>query len=804
MEEAVPKKSTFEIKNYLLKLIAYWYLFAISMVIGFVYYTIDNRFAESNYSTNSTIILNDDLQNTQAVVGALKLFDTRKNYENEFGVLKSYALNLETVKKLNFTISYFKDEFFRTDVELYIKSPFIVKLDTTKAQKNYLKCYLKFISADEFTIGFDNSLVKHKLKFGKPFQSDNLNFTIEKNEALNLDYSTLVGNEYYFFKNDLNALAKYYQNKLGVDLRSPNSSILWLWIDGPVPERIVDYINKLIEIYLKKSLDDKNRVVINTIDFIDSQLLGIIDSLGSTENLLQVYKQNNKILDLDKESSRLFSELEKYYDEKKLLSLKQSFYEYQLKDLNQNNELTNRISPAFLGINDPILESFIMQYQQLQSDEAVVGYDVKKDFPNLDIIRLKKKNITNDIKNHIVSTVKAIEFNKKELNNKIAQTDFELQKVPSIERELQNIQRRFNLNDNIYTFLLQKRTEAGITMSTNSPGAKILDVARYENVVKNAPMPGANRTKTILICLILPVLIIASGEFFKNKIIDKADVEKGSTIPILGSVSKNTFKDMIPVKTKPKSPVSESFRLIKANMKYLLVDIQNPVISINSTVSGEGKSFCSVNIAALMANSNKKTLLIDVDLRKPKAHLAFDHPNIIGLSSVLIGDSTVDEVLFSTHIKNLYFIPAGKIPVNPAELIESERMELLMNQLKTQFDVIVLDTPPVAHVADAILLSKYTNLNVFVIRQKYSSKNVLPVIQELIDNKRMKKMGAIINDVNPSVIFGLKYGYGFGYGYSYGYGYGDGQGYYEIPEKKPSLFSKLGHKFYHFLKNIFS
>ena len=804
MEETPSKKSTFEIKNYILKLIAYWYLFAISFALGFIFYTINNRFAETNYSINTTIMLSDELQNTQAVVGALKLFDNRKNYENEFGVLKSFQLNYEVIKELDFAISYFKDEFFRRDVELYKETPFIVKLDTTLNQSNYFTCHLKFISANEFRIWFDGSGKKYKLRFDENFNSEWMNFKIEKNENLNLDFNKLVGNEYYFYKNDPENLARYYQSKLNVDLRSPNSSILWLWTDGPVKERIVDYINKLVEIYLRKGLEDKNRVVINTINFIDRQLSGIIDSLTSTEDLLQYYKQNNKILDIDKEASMLFSELEELYEEKKVLGLKQAFYQYQLKDLQDNKELKNRISPAFLNISDPILESFILQYQQLQTEEIVIGYDVKKGLPNLDIVRLKKEAITKEIQDHILNTIKAIEHNTDELNQKIAQIDGKLQKIPSVERELQNIQRRFNLNDNIYTFLLQKRTEAGITMSTNSPGARVLDKARYENVVKNAPLPGANRSKTMAICFIIPIIFITVKEFFNNKIIAKADVEKGTNLPILGSIGKNTFQDSIPVGSRPKSPVAESFRLVKANLKYLLVDRRNVIISVNSTVSGEGKTFCSVNLAALLALSNQKTLIVDVDLRKPKVHFAFDHPNIIGLSSLLIGDCSIDEIIYDTRIRNLDFIPSGKIPVNPAELIESERMSQLIENLRSKYDYIIFDTPPVAHVADSILLSRFTDLNIFVIRQNYSSKNVLPVIEEIRKNKRMQKMSLIINDVNPSMIFGLKSGYGFSYGYSYGYGYGDGQGYYELPVKQKGIFSKMGYRFYNFLKGIFS
>jgi capsular exopolysaccharide synthesis family protein len=171
---------------------------------------------------------------------------------------------------------------------------------------------------------------------------------------------------------------------------------------------------------------------------------------------------------------------------------------------------------------------------------------------------------------------------------------------------------------------------------------------------------------------------------------------------------------------------------------------------------------------------------------------------------VLIGDNTLDEILFQTHIKNLYFLPSGKIPINPAELIESDRMQALMDELKHQFDYIIVDTPPVANVADAILLSRYADLNLFVIRQNYSSKNVLPVIEDIRKTGRMKNIGIVINDVNPSVLFGLKYGYGFGYGYNFGYGYGDNMGYYEPVHKKRGLYQKLSEKFYGFLRKFFN
>ena len=527
------KSSSFDIKNYLLKLIAHWYLFIIAIILGFVYNFFDTRFAVNSYSTNSTIILQDDLQNTQAVVGGLQLFDHRKNYENEFGVLKSYALNRTALEELDFTISYFKNESFKSDIDLYKRTPFIVELDTGKYQTNWIQCHLEFVSPDEFILKIESKKIEEKLSFNEKFESNYLSFTIRKNENQEINYEQLIGDKYYFYKNDFNSLVNSFKNRLNVDLRSPNSSILWLWISGSVPERIVDYINKLIEVYLRQSLEAKNRVVINTIKFIDNQLEGVIDSLDEVEDKLQLFKQNNKILDISKEGEMLFEELDKLQQEKKIIEIKRNFYDYLVKDFNKNGELTTGISPTFLDIQDPILDALLVQYQTLQSEKEILGYDVKKDIPSLDIINLKLKSLQKELSEHITNSLRAIEYNMNDISKKIGQIDFKLRQIPSVEREILNIQRRYKLNDNIYTFLLERRTEAGITMASNSPGGKILDVARHENVIKNTPKAGGNRTKIIFICLLIPILIIVIKEFFNNKIIDKSDVEKSTTIPIL-------------------------------------------------------------------------------------------------------------------------------------------------------------------------------------------------------------------------------------------------------------------------------
>lgn len=796
--------STFNIKNYLLKVIAYWYLFVLSIIITFAANYVSNRYSVATYATHATIILKDELQSTQRVVGGLQLFDNRKNVENEIGVLKSYTLNETALKALDLDISYFKYEKFRSDIDLYRSTPFIVVPDSGKTFANGLKCTITFISEDRFKLDIKNPDVQQELGFNEQYSSARLNFKIVRNNNYTFDYKKLVGNQYYFYKNNMNSLIKSFSSRLNVDLRSPNSSILWLWITGTVPQRMIDYMNKIVEEYLQKRLDEKNRIVINTIHFIDLQLAGVVDSISAAEDSLQLFKQTNKVLDIGKEGEMLFERLAEQQKEQRILNLKKNFYQYLQRELEKNGDMMSIVSPLLLEIKDGILESYLNDYQELKSQQEVLKYDVKNDVPSYNILDLKIKKLKEDLIIHIKRSIQATDYNIGEVNKKLAAINAKLRNIPLVERQIQNIKRRYTLNDNIYTFLLQRRTEAGITKVSNSPGAKMLDRARNENVEKKSPIPGQNRTKLIFIALLIPVLIIVLIEFFNNKIIDKSDIEKATKIPIMGSISRNTLNEKVPVIESPKSPITESFRLLKTNMQFFLPDSKKAVVMISSALSGEGKSFTSANLAALLAKAGNKTLLIGLDLRKPTSHLRFNLDNNIGLSTYLINFNTLDEVILPTELPDLFVIPSGPVPPNPAELIESAKMDKLIKDLKTSFDFIILDTPPIAYVADSMIITKHSDINIFVLRQNYSPKNVMKIIDEIYTSGKMKNMGIVINDVNQSSIYGLRKGYGFSYGYSFGYGYGDGQGYFETKAQKRNIFNRFGSWFYEKLRKMFS
>ncbi len=282
-----------------------------------------------------------------------------------------------------------------------------------------------------------------------------------------------------------------------------------------------------------------------------------------------------------------------------------------------------------------------------------------------------------------------------------------------------------------------------------------------------------------IICLLLSLgLILPAGaivviDLLNNKVIDKKDIERITHAPILGYISHSSYSTEIPVVEKPGSTLAESFRSIRTSLRYFITEERPLVIAVSSTISGEGKTFVAVNLAAIVSMLGKKTLLVGLDLRKPRIHKILNLPNKRGMSTYLSSNCTFDEIVQKTEVDNLWYAASGPIPPNPAELIERSTMAEFLKEAKKRFDFIILDTPPVAIVTDALLLSLHADMMMFVVRQRYSSRNTLNLIEEIHHNKEISNVGIIVNDISMSGYYGygLRYGYTMGYAYGYNYGY---------------------------------
>ena len=330
----------------------------------------------------------------------------------------------------------------------------------------------------------------------------------------------------------------------------------------------------------------------------------------------------------------------------------------------------------------------------------------------------------------------------------------------------------FQMKNEMYTFLSQKRAEAAIAEASNIPDQKIIDKARVDAAEQVAPKETMNYAIGGLLGLLLPFIIIVLRDFMNTKVREKEDVENASDVPIIGSVGHNRRDDFLPAVNHARSSIAESFRAIRTDLQFLLYKENRKVIMVTSTMAKEGKSFISMNLAGIFSVSGKKAVVVGLDLRLPVIHKYMNLDNAVGVSTHIIGKSSLDDIIFPSEHKDLSYIPAGPVAPNPAELLETPEFAHFIEELKNRFDIIILDTPPIALVTDSSLIAKHSDVCLYAVRQGYTQKNALSFIDKFAAKEHVKSMNIIINDVVVPKYYGYKYGYGYGYGYGKGYGSG--------------------------------
>lgn len=797
-EQIYFEEENIDIKKFLIRILKNWYWFAISLFITITVAYLINRYSEPIYSLSSTIIVRDDtkgkgLSGAEQMLEGMEMFRSRKNVYNEIGILQSYKLTNRALKNLkDFEITYIKvGRRGIKEAKLYNKSPFIVELDTTKVQAKGHPVYLTILSPEKYILTINDGMnIQKEMKFGEQFEHESFNFNIKLRNPSGFKPDENNSNKYYFIINDLNSLTNAYKGKLGITVNDKKGSILTLTVSGFVAEQEADYLNKLSEVYIHDGLEIKNRTAEKTIEFIDSQLRNIIDSLNVAEEDLQDFRTNNQVIDISKEGQAVYNKLESFQSEKVTLKIQLNYYEYLLDYVKKRNNYSDVIVPSIIGISDPVLSATVNKLVELNSKKTSLKFTVTESNSSMELLNAQINAARSELEENIYNLIENTQMTLDEIEKHIKQTEKDLRSLPATERQLIQIQRMFNLNNEIYNYLLEKRAEAGIARASNIADNRILDYAMPENAAKVSPKNSLNYMVALVLGLMFPVIVILLLDFFNNKIVDKKDIEDQTRLPILGGIGHNVTRTDIPVATNPKSSLAESFRSLRTNIQYMGTENPVKVIMISSTISGEGKTFCATNLAAIFSMSGKKTLLLGLDLRKPKIHKVFGISNDKGISSSLIGNDSFEDIIIPTSYENLFIAPSGPIPPNPAELISTDRMKSFMEIARSNFDIIIMDTPPVAIVTDPILLSKFSDTNIFVVRQNYSNKNVIQLIDDLHHKIKLTKLGILVNDIKLNGY----YGYGYNYGYGYGYGYNYGQEYYGEGEEK-SGFGKISNLF---------
>ncbi len=795
-----PEEETLDIKQLLYRVIANWYWYAISVFIAlFVAYLV-NRYSQQIYSVTSSVIVRDDDQ-SKAYVGAeqliqsLRLVKNTKSVQNEIGILQSYSLARQTIDEL--------DDFNATYVavgrrgikesKLYKRCPFKVLTDSGATNLLNYPVFVTILDSLSYRLEIDDGMgIKKTLRFGEPFRHENFNFTIILRNPLGYKESETVS-KYYFTINDPNKLALQYKSKVTVTLNDKKGSILTLNSSGYVAEQEADYLNKLMEVYIRKGLEEKNQIAENTVRFIDKQLEKMTDSLRRAEQRLQDFRTTNRVLDISREGSMLIDRIKTIQQEQGTIELKGYYYSYLKDYLSQRKDLNTLIAPSVLGVDDPQLNALLTEASKAYIEREELRATVKPGSPGLEQLDIRIENLRQSLIEKVNSLIDANAIAQRQLKNRVKEVEAEMMRLPVNERQLIGFERDFTLIDKMYTYLQEKRAEAAIARASNIPDNKILDYALAENATLIKPKKQMNYLIALLAGLVIPFIIMLINDFFNDKLVDLKEISRRTKVPVIGTLGHNRYDTELPTIEKPKSTLTESFRGLRTNLQYLLREPGKKVISVSSTIVGEGKTFIAANLAAITAVTGKKVLIIGLDLRKPRLHRLMGYSGTVGVSTYLIGRSTIDDIIFSTPVDNLYFIPSGPIPPNPAELLGTQMMDELMAWARQNFDYIVVDSPPVAIVSDAFLIARHTDANLFVVRFGYSSREVLNLINDIYKHHEVRNLAMVINDFTPRKGYGYgysyaySYGYSYGYGYRYGYGYGPytGSGYYSDDDEPP-------------------
>lgn len=786
-------QNTFDFKGFLLKVVSYWKWFVLSLIITFLYaYNVNIR-KEKIYGMESLIVVED--QNNPFFTSNTSLVfnwgGTSDKVQTIITTLKSRSHNEIVVDRLQYYIKYLKKgEYFFQDV--YGEVPFYVEIDKTKGQLFGQLIKIKFLSPTQYELSVDfgeatsASIVQYSDLSVKPVNVSGGEFKrkYKINEEVNLPFLNLkliikpdvyeyTNQEYYVRFDDFNSTVAAYR---GIDVSADAKalSVIRLQMEGSNKFRLVEYLNTTVDVLKRIQLDSKNQFANNTIGFIDSTLKEMEGQIKEAENELKEFRKGKNVFELEEEggSGLLSSKLSTYDLEKDGINRKIAYYNLLKNYLDKTTDYSKLPAPTVAGIDDPNIIGNVAKLIQLSAERANMSYSVKnkKLFSDFDV---EMESVKKVLLENISSAKSALNLDLSLINRNIAKAEGEASLLPENKQEHIKITRKYNLKDKIYSTFLEKRSEAEIVKAANISDINFLDPAKDVGGGLRGPKTSINYILAAMLGFLVPLLVIFVITLLDNSINTTDDIQKLTKIPLIGVIGKKNTENNLSVFEKPKSPLAESFRAIRSSLQFMYKKQQKEgakILMLTSSVSGEGKTFCSINLATVFALSDKKTVIVGLDLRNPRIFGDFNIDNITGVVNYLIGQKTIDEVIQKTHIPNLDVIPSGPIPPNPSELLMSEAMAEMIEELKTKYDYIVLDTPPVGLVSDALELAHFCDATLYVTRQGFTKKGMLSVVNDKHKRGELHNISIVFNGFQNKA----KYGYGYGYGYgAYGEAYHD-------------------------------
>ncbi len=778
--------SNINVMEWVVRFLHYWYLFALGLAIAFSLAMLKNRrWIPSYYSYGTVIIKQASGYGATSLMRGFSIDEGMSNVNNQVLTLRSYDLIGRAIDSLPFLdVEYITMGRFKTR-NLYHNTPFTI--ETTQINERAYSILFRLDIQEDglLTVSIDDDESENPMRvethYGEFFETPYFAGYI-----LPTQFLASKGRMFFRFRSR-ESLITEFMNRMQLNFLQQSSTVLCIGLTSETPERDCEFINKLSDIFLLQNLERKNEQAENSIRFINEQLVVLQRSLETSEGEMTAFRQENRFVDVDSYASQLMSMISGYDQQVLQLRLKETYLDYLDNYLHESIEQGTVIAPASLGLNEQMLMGLVTQLNELQiqrgelTEKNVYYAKYTKDIEN---VKLTLAEVLKSMR-------KSLEIEKQDLKERYAEVEQNIQHLPEKELQMVAIERNYRIDDNYYTFFLQKRAESEIQKASNMPDNEILDRARTTSKLVNEKVKKKTMTTFLAIGFIIPLVLIILSELLNDKVRTPKEVDKLSKFRLIGTLRHARSQNPTLVKTSPRSGYAEMLRAMRTRIEFIVGRKEKLCICVTSAESGDGKTFMSTNLAALYGMTGKKTLLIDLDVRKPNVHTKLAVDNGVGMTNYLIGECTEDELILHNENFDFDLIRAGAVPPNPGELIHSDKLHEFINKMRERYEYIVIDTSPIGQVPDALSLVADTDITIFVIRCLQTSKSFCSQALEALEEDYADKIHLVLSDI-PTEGFHSGYGYGYGYGYGgrkqYGYGsrYGYGYGYYGYGSKHHS------------------
>ena len=719
------------------------------------------RWTRPVYKSNSVLKLN--VKSEANILGLNAVSQNLDDLAGEIELLKSNLFFTKVVDAAHMDVSYYAygRVLFQ---ERYGNSPFQVAYTIKNSAFYDRPIDLEIINRDQFVLSYaeGEEVTTRAYRFGEEIENEDYRLVISLTEQYMPGRDDIA---YYFTINSDHALIGYLGGNMTVEPVNFNAKTIRIGFEGYNQKKVRDLVQLIDSVYLEYTQEQKNLATQQKITFLDEQLLSVEERLSTYENYFENFTIDNKTNNLESTIGEAIAQLSEL-DAQKLKLLQTQEVVAELYKRVQNEEVIYTPPSAFSDYPED-LATYIEQLNQLLNERELLLGSYKESSHALKLkdqrVALLQADITQLLKGYRTQVAEAV----REVDNKKKEVEQKFVQLPAQGTQFDKNQRYFNLYEQVYLSLMQTKNELEIAKAGTVTDFVVLLPATLPSspIAPQRPtVVGAGLVSGLVLCL----LFVAVSYVTNDKITSQNELERYTNAPVLGTVPhyrkiKSRASSLV-VRDSPKSAISEAFRTIRTNMQFVGAQQEQKIVSVTSTVGSEGKTFVATNLGNVIALSGKKVILIDVDLRKPKVHLAFMRNNEArGISNILIGEYAVQDCIVSSGVENLDFIPAGSIPPNPAELIASQRFDALLSELKSQYDVVIVDTPPVGLVTDGALVMKKADLPLYVFRADFSRKGFVKTLSRIKTSQQLDRLSVVLNGVDASSGRGYayeKYGYG--------------------------------------------